>query len=100
MDRELQELDRERQQLERSVEKAGLEVAQRRKKVLDGSLIRQQLDQFERLVGILPLADQKELFSLLIKEVCVARSIQGMRRETGVAGPWWRRCVDGCTRWT
>ena len=71
MDRELQELDQERQQLERSTEKADLEIAFRKKKVLDGDLMRQQLQQFEELVNVLPLEDQKELFSLLIKEVRV-----------------------------
>jgi len=44
----------------------------RRKRVLDADLIRRALQDFERLVGLLPLEDQKELFQLLLREVEVA----------------------------
>ncbi len=71
IDAEMQELDRERQELHRAIEKADLEIALRKKKVLDADLMRQQLQHFEHLVKVLPPEDQKELFQLLIKEVRV-----------------------------
>src|SRR5438067_270049 len=39
----------------------------RRKRLLDIGLIRRALDDFARLVELLPLADQKELFQLLLR---------------------------------
>ena len=71
IDEEMKALDTEREELQRSIEKLELEIAQRKKKVLDAALIGQQLQQFEHLVTVLPLEDQKELFNLLIQEVRV-----------------------------
>jgi hypothetical protein len=48
-----------------------LDLERRRKRVLDADLIRRALQDFERLVGVLPLVDQKELFQLPVREVVV-----------------------------
>ena len=69
--RELKELDRQRDEIGQSIEKVDMEIACRKKRVLDADLIRQQLQHFEHLVKVLPLEDQKELFQLLLKEVRV-----------------------------
>ena len=71
IDQEMRALDKERHELQRSIEKTDLEIAHRKKKVLDADLMRQQLQHFEQLIKVLPLEDQKELFQLLIKEVRV-----------------------------
>ena len=71
MTSELKELDRERDQIGRSIEKMDMEIAYPKKKVLDADLIRQQIQHFEHLVKVLPLEDEKELFQVLLKQVQV-----------------------------
>ena len=68
---EYRRLVREKEQLQARCEKLELDLERRRKRVLDADLIRRGLQDFERLVGLLPLEDQKELFQLLVREVVV-----------------------------
>ena len=69
---EYRRLVREKERLQAQCEKLELDLERRRKRVLDADLIRRALQDFERLVGLLPLEDQKELFQLLLREVEVA----------------------------
>ncbi len=69
---EYRRLVREKERLQARCEKLELDIERRRKRVLDADLIRRALLDFERLVGLLPLEDQKELFQLLLREVEVA----------------------------
>lgn len=68
---EYRRLVREKEQLQTRCEKLELDLERRRKRVLDADLIRRGLQDFERLVVLLPLEDQKELFQLLVREVVV-----------------------------
>ena len=62
---------REKERMQVRCEKLELDIERRRKRVLDVDLIRRGLQDFERLVGLLPLEDQKELFQLLLRQVVV-----------------------------
>lgn len=62
---EYRRLVREKEQLQTRCEKLELDLERRRKRVLDADLIRRGLQDFERLVVLLPLEDQKKLFQLL-----------------------------------
>ncbi len=66
---EYKRLVAEKERLQAVCEKLQLDIERRRKRVLDVELIRRSLQDFERLVGLLPLEDQKELFQLLLREV-------------------------------
>ena len=68
---EYRRLAREKEQLQTQCEKLQLDLERRRKRVLDADLIRRSLQDFARLVGLLPLEDQKELFQPLVREVAV-----------------------------
>ena len=68
---EYRRLVRDKEQVQTRCEKLELDLERRRKRVLDADLIRRGLKDFERLVGLLPLEDQKELFQLLVREVVV-----------------------------
>ncbi len=71
VEEELSSLDTERDQLRQEIDKIQLELAQRQKRLLDAQLVHHQLRDFESLVKVLPLEDQKELFDLLLQEVRV-----------------------------
>lgn len=62
---------REKERLQARCEQVEFDLGRRRKWVLDADLIRRALQDLERLVGVLPLVDQKELFQLLMREVVV-----------------------------
>ncbi len=62
---EYRRLVREKERLQTRCEKLELDLERRQKRVLDADLIRRALQDFERLVGLLPLEDQKDLFQLL-----------------------------------
>lgn len=64
---EYRRLVREKERLQARCEKLELDLERRRKRVLDADLIRRALQDFERLVKLLPLEDQKELFQLLLE---------------------------------
>ncbi len=66
---EYKRLVREKERLQTLCEKLELDLERRRKRLLDVELIRRALQDFARLVELLPLADQKELFQLLLREV-------------------------------
>jgi hypothetical protein len=72
----------------------------RRKRVLDADLIRRSLEDFARLVDLLPLEEQKELFQLLLHEVAVELiSILPPRQRRATETPWRRgfaRAGIGC----
>ena len=68
---EYRRLVREKERLQARCEQLEFDLERRRKRVLDADLIRRALQDFERLVGVLPLVDQKELFQLLVREVVV-----------------------------
>ena len=63
---EYRRLVREKERLQARCEKLEFDLERRRKRVLDAGLIRRALQDFERLVRLLPLGDQKELFQLLL----------------------------------
>jgi hypothetical protein len=91
-------LVREKEQLQALCEKLELDIERRQRGVLDADLIRSSLQDFEQLVGVLPLEDQKELFQLLIHEVQVdpfdpsSEEILGSGAEiaTRVRSKWYR----------
>lgn len=60
-------LVREKERLRALCDKLELDVERRRKRVLDMGLIGLALQDFARLVDLLPLADQPELFHLLLR---------------------------------
>ncbi len=66
---EYKQLVREKERLLALCEKLQLDIERRQKRVVDAEIIRRSLQDFERLVNLLPLEDQKELFQLLIREV-------------------------------
>lgn len=66
---EYKRLVREKERVQALCEKLELDVERRRKRLLDVGLIRRALEDFARLVDLLPLSDQKELFQLLLREV-------------------------------
>lgn len=66
---EYKQLVREKERLVALCEKLQLDIERRQKRVVDAELIRRSLQDFERLVNLLPLEDQKELFQLLLREV-------------------------------
>ena len=66
---EYRQLIREKERFQALADKLELDVERRRKRVLDVELIRRSLQDFARLVSLLPLEDQKELFQLLLQEV-------------------------------
>ncbi len=68
---EYKQLIQEKERLSTAVEKLQMDIDRRQKKVLDVEVIRCSLVDFERLVNLLPVQDQKELFQLLLKEVKV-----------------------------
>ena len=66
---EYRRLVREKEQLQALCEKLELDLERRRKRVLNAELISRSLQDFARLVNLLPLDDQKELCQLLLREV-------------------------------
>jgi hypothetical protein len=64
-------LVREKEQLQARCEQLELDIERWHKRILDADLIRRGLQHFERLVGLLPVADQKQFFRLLLQEVAV-----------------------------
>ena len=66
---EYKQFVREKERVQALCEKLELDVERRRKRVLDVGLIGRALQDFARLVDLLPLADQKELLQLLPREV-------------------------------
>jgi hypothetical protein len=68
---EYRRLVREQERLQARCAQLEFDLERHRKRVLDADLIRRALQDFERLVGVLPLVDQKELFQLLVREVVV-----------------------------
>jgi hypothetical protein len=68
---EYKRLIRQKEQLQARCVKLEFDIERRRKRVLDADLIRRSLEDFARLVELLPLEDQKELFQLLLHEVAV-----------------------------
>ena len=79
-------------------EKLQLDIERRQNRVVDAELIRRSLQDFERLVNLLPLEDQKELFQLLIREVevhCFDPAKEKLRKARGafatrVRSKWYR----------
>jgi hypothetical protein len=63
------QLVREKERVQARCEKLELDVERRRKRILDVGLIGRALQDFARLVDLLPLADKKELFQLLVRQV-------------------------------
>lgn len=87
---EFNQLTAEKERLTTEVEKLQVAIDRRQARVLDVELIGKSLVDFERLVNLLPVQDQKELFQLLLKEVKVhpfdpARESAGAREARGVA---------------
>ena len=66
---ELKKLSEEKEQLGTLIEKLQMDIDHRRRRVLDAGLIRRNLVEFERLVNLMPAADQKELMQLLLNKV-------------------------------
>ncbi|NJD64424.1 MAG: hypothetical protein FIB00_04135 [Chloroflexi bacterium] len=66
---ELRKLSGEKEQLETLIEQLQLDIDRRRRRVIDVDLIRRNLVEFERLVNLMPSADQKELMQLLLSRV-------------------------------
>ncbi len=66
---EYKRLVREKEQIQALGENLELDIARRQKRVLDAELIQRSLQDFARLVNLLTLDDQKELFQLLLREV-------------------------------
>ncbi|MBI2765456.1 MAG: hypothetical protein HYX53_06025 [Chloroflexi bacterium] len=66
---ELKKLSEEKEQLGTFIEKLQMDIDHRRRRVLDVDLIRRNLVEFERLVNLMPTADQKELMQLLLNKV-------------------------------
>ena len=52
-------------------EKLQVDVDRKKRKVIDAEIIRKSLQDFEQVVDLLPMEDQKELLQLLIKEIYV-----------------------------
>ncbi len=98
---EYKRLVAEKERLQAVCEKLQLDIERRRKRVLDVELIRRSLQDFERLVGLLPLEDQKELFQLLLREVEVRpfESSEEAPKEDGVVAAkvrskWYRIKIE------
>ena len=92
---EYRRLIREKEALQALADRLELDVERRRKRVLDVDLIRRSLQDFARLVGLLPLEDQKELFQLLLREVEVQpfdpeSAWRRASRATATAAARWR----------
>jgi hypothetical protein len=68
---EYRRLVREKEALQARCVKLEFDIERRRKLVLDAEVIRHSLEDFARLVELLPLEDQRELFQLLLREVVV-----------------------------
>jgi len=66
---EYRQLVREKERLVTLCEKLQLDIEVRQKRVLDVEVIQQSLRDFERLVSLLSLEDQKELSQLLIRQI-------------------------------
>ncbi len=66
---EYRRLVREKENLHTRCEKLELDQERQHRRGLDADLIRRGLQDFERLVGLLPLEDHEELFQLLAREV-------------------------------
>jgi site-specific DNA recombinase len=66
---EYRRLVREKEALQARCVKLEFDIERRRKRVLDAEVIRHSLEDFARLVELLPLEDQKELFQLLLRQV-------------------------------
>ena len=84
---EYRRLIREKEALQALADRLELDVERRRKRVLDVGLIRHSLQDFARLVGLLTLEDQKELFQLLLRDVDVQPfdpESDGLPAEDGV----------------
>ena len=69
---EFLELDGEKQRIKTELEKLRIETNRRRQHVVDLDIIERSLQDFEGLISLLPLEDQKELMQLLIKEIVVS----------------------------
>ena len=91
---EYRRLVREKERLQGRCERLELDLERRRKRVLDAGLIRRALEDFDRLVGLLPLEDQKELFRPLLREVDVAPLEPG-REPPKAAAPTAERSGHG-----
>jgi site-specific DNA recombinase len=61
----------ERSLLETQKEKLVLDIERCKQDMLDAELIRKTLLSFDKVVGSLPIEDQKDLFQLLIKQITV-----------------------------
>ncbi|MGE3601582.1 MAG: recombinase family protein, partial [Dehalococcoidia bacterium] len=66
---EYKRLVREKERLQALCEKLEFDIERRQKRVLDVEVIQRSLQDFARLMTLLPLEDQKELFQLLLHEV-------------------------------
>lgn len=62
---------RERDALDRQLETLNIEIASAERTVLDMKVIQANLKAFDRLMGKLPMEDQKDLCHLLIKRITV-----------------------------
>ncbi len=68
---EYRRLIREKERVQALRDRLEFDVERRKKRVLDVELIRRSLQDFARLVSLLSLEEQKELFGLLLREVAV-----------------------------
>ena len=66
------ELDRQKQHTKTELEKLEIEINRKKRRVVDLDIIQRSLQDFSRLIEVLPLDDQKELMQLLIEEITVS----------------------------
>ena len=62
----------QKQQVQTELDKVQIKISHKRQRVVDLDIIQRSLQDFESLVNLLPLEDQKELMQLPIKEIVVS----------------------------
>jgi len=69
--RECLELDKQKRHVQTELEKVQIEIGRTGQQAVDLDIIQRSLQDFGRLVEVLPIDDQKELMQLLISEIVV-----------------------------